>query len=321
MTEWTRQSAQAAATAFLAVLTSAAGAQTLRMVDPGTHAMVRNFDTPTSTEFNAAAAATNPFGDFRPASGTPMVSVKPIDPVVVAEISGSADLPMSPGALVQAQKPQPVPHIDQPLQEIIPPQNPLPGHEPPVAPERDKYIPAGYAYHRLDAGDKVYMGFRDLVTVGDLGSIFLSAGYSHLTNGAPNYGTDKGAFGQRLGAAALRETTQGILTDAVFSPLFREDPRYFTEGPAHPIMNRAFHVVTRVFVTRKDAGGHTANLALLLGYAATTATQSLYYPKINRNARDAASEFGGSLGGAALGFAYDEFADDLLIALHLKKKP
>ena len=41
---------------------------------------------------------------------------------------------------------------------------------------------------------------------------------------------DSGAFGERLGAAGIRDTTQGVFTDSVFAPLLHEDPRYYMAG-------------------------------------------------------------------------------------------
>ena len=146
-----------------------------------------------------------------------------------------------------------------------------------------------------------------------------SAGYEQVVNGAPNYGTDRGAFGQRLGAAAIRESTQGLFTDTLFSPIYHTDPRYYVKGQGHSFINRTVYSVSRVLVTRTDGGHSTVNGALLTGYAASAALGYTYYPAINQNFRDTASAFGGSLGGAALGFFVSEFSDDALRAVHLKK--
>ena len=192
---------------------------------------------------------------------------------------------------------------------------------PNVAPKYAKYIPAGYVAQPLTAHDKVVLGLKDLYSPLNFLSVIISAGYEHVTNSSPNYGTDKGAFGERLGAAEIRETTEGLFTDAVFTPLFHEDPRYYVRGYGHSFLDRTFHAASRTLVTRTDNGGHQINAGLLLGYAASSALSYTYYPQINKNFHDTASTFGSSVGGAALGFAVDEFSDDILIAIHLKKKP
>ena len=148
-----------------------------------------------------------------------------------------------------------------------------------------------------------------------------AAGYEHLTNGEPNYGTNSTAFGKRVGAAAIRESSQGIFTDVILHPLLHDDPRYYAQGENSGFVHRTVYAVTRVFITRTDSGHATLNAPLLLGYAGASAMTPLYYPQINRNFKDTASNYGGSLGGAAIGFLFSEFSDSLLESLHFKKKP
>jgi hypothetical protein len=180
-----------------------------------------------------------------------------------------------------------------------------------------KYIPPGWKVRELRPHDKVLLGFRDLYNPYTIGTIVVAASYSHLANGQPNYGTNSGAFGQRVGAAFLRDSTEGIFTDAVFAPLLHEDPRYYVEGSEYGVKHRAIYALTRPFLTRTDSGHSTINGSLLLGYAGASALSYTYYPQINRNFHDTAATFGGSLGGAALGFIITEFGSPLLEKLHL----
>jgi hypothetical protein len=189
-----------------------------------------------------------------------------------------------------------------------------------VAPIYTKYIPAGWTAQPLTAHDKVILGFRDTVSPFSFLSILVSAGYSQLTNGQPNYGTDRGAFGERLGAAALRDSTEGIFTDAVFAPMLHEDPRYYVEGNRYSFIHRVLYAVTRPIITRTDGGRETLNGALLLGYASASALSYTYYPSINQNFHDTAATFGGGIGATALGDVVSEFSDEVLIKLHVKKE-
>ena len=54
----------------------------------------------------------------------------------------------------------------------------------------------------LSAGDKWQLAIRKQLTLGSLASPLISAGFGNLNNSRPHYGTDSGAFGERLGAAA-----------------------------------------------------------------------------------------------------------------------
>ncbi len=182
-------------------------------------------------------------------------------------------------------------------------------------------IPSNWHAQPLTAGEKVHAGAKDLYSYENFAAMFISAGYEHVVNSSPNYGTDKGAFGERLGAAAIRETSQTAFTEMVFAPLLHEDARYYVKGASANPVKRTLYAITRPLITRKDDGGSTVNGALLLGYAASAAITPAYYPQINHNFHDVALVYGGSIGGAALGFFVSEFSEDVFRALHLSHAP
>jgi hypothetical protein len=190
----------------------------------------------------------------------------------------------------------------------------------PVAPMYSRVIPAGMAAPQIHGRDKIILAARDLYRPGSFADFFVSAGWDQLTNGQPNYGTDRGAFGERLGAAAIRDTSQAFLTNGPLAMWLHQDPRYFELGPQYNIARRTWYALTRALVTRSSSDGHAElNTSLLLGQAAGTALNNLYYPKSNRNFHDNISSFGGSIGGAALSFVMDEYTAQLWKAVHLKR--
>jgi hypothetical protein len=250
----------------------------------------------------------------RPTAFAEMAKSQPLLTVAAASSSATNEaLPEEP----QPQNPQQT----KPLVAAVPSTVPVTTSKPVVG-RYVKYIPADSAAPQIHGREKFILGARDLYSAGNFAAMIVSAGWEQLTNGSPNYGTDRGAFGERLGAAGIRETTEGIFTDGVFSVMLHEDPRYFVLGPRYGFVHRTLYAITRPLVTRNSSDGHrTINAGLLLGYAASTALSNAYYPQINRNFRDNISDYGGSIGGAALGFAIDEFYDQALEAVHLKKKP
>ena len=166
--------------------------------------------------------------------------------------------------------------------------------------------------------DKVAAGLKNSA-LSATGSIAV-AGWEQLTDGRPNYGTDSGAYGQRLGAEAIRGTSSSLLSHSVFAPIFHEDPRYYVMGSGNPFFKRLVYAGTRALITRTDSGHSTPNFALFAGNAAGSALTVTYYPAKNTTFSGVAETFGGSLGGSALGFVVDEFLADALADLHLKKK-
>jgi hypothetical protein len=161
----------------------------------------------------------------------------------------------------------------------------------------------------LSFGQKEKVVFVDTFSLESLGGIILSAAYSDITNGQPNYGTNARAFGQRVGATAVRDTSEELFSDAVLAPILHQDPRYYRLGSGHNLVRRAGYAVTRTLITRTDGGRQTVNVSLLGGYAGASALSMTYYPQSNRNFHDAASSYGGSIAGEALYYLFSEFFD------------
>lgn len=180
-------------------------------------------------------------------------------------------------------------------------------------------VPVGQKVRPLSASEKVTLGMKAPFSIFAVTGWVTSSGYSHIRNSTPNYGVDKGAYGERLGAAALRNLSEDIFGNAVLAPILHEDPRYYVLGSGHNFVIRGMYAATRVLVTRDDNGHATPNYSLLGGNLAGAALTNAYYPPTNRGFGQTAMTFGTSLGGSAIGFAISEFYGDALKAVHLKK--
>jgi hypothetical protein len=181
-------------------------------------------------------------------------------------------------------------------------------------------ISPGYHAQQLTRHEQVILGFHDMYSLPTFVGEIASAGYSHITNGQPNYGTDKGALGQRVGASVLRDTTEDLFSEVILAPILHEDARYYIEGSRYNFFHRTIYAATRPIITRTDTGRSTINASLLIGYAGASALSYTYYPTINQNFKDTVATFGGALAGAAVGDFVNEFLDDVLQTLHLEKK-
>jgi hypothetical protein len=213
------------------------------------------------------------------------------------------------------------------LDNLDDPQQPTPPPSPPPPNARTKYsahfamtIAPNEIAKPLPVRDKIVGGLADSVSLFAATGWLASAGWSHWTNGSPNYGTDKGAFGERLGAAALRNISQDIFSDCLFAPIFHEDPRYYIMGRKHNFLKRVVYAGTRAIVGRTDSGRTIPNFSLLAGDAAGAALTVTYYPAQNTSFKEVAETFGGSVGGSALGYVVTEFIGDALQYAHLRKK-
>jgi hypothetical protein len=172
-----------------------------------------------------------------------------------------------------------------------------------------KHIRPGQIAPTLTASDKVLLGVKNAFSPFEAAGWLASSGYEQLMNGSPNYGTDRGAYGQRLGTAAVRDSSEDIFTDSVMANFFHEDPRYYQMGPAHNFFVRLVYSGTRPIFTRMDSGRTSLNLASLTGTLGGAALTNLYYPQVNRGMTQTMETFGGSVGGAAFGDVVSEFYD------------
>ena len=190
---------------------------------------------------------------------------------------------------------------------------------PKVAGKYDKVILPGQVAPRLTVHDKVILGVRDQIAPFSIIGWVVDAGYEQATNGTPNYPQTGKGFGQRVGAAAARDSSEGIFDESILAPILHEDPRYYKMGSGHNFFSRAIYAATRPVLTRTDGGRQTINFAELGGDFGGSALTQLYYPQLNRSFDEVLKTFGGSLGGDALSYLVSEFLSDTLQAIHLKK--
>ncbi len=143
------------------------------------------------------------------------------------------------------------------------------------------------------------------------GAAAAGAALSQVGNDDPKYGEGAGPYGKRFGAAVADITTQNFFSDAVLASLLHEDPRYFRRGPEFGIWYRVGYALSRVVVTRTDAGKDTLNYSGMLGMGMGIALSNAYYPENSVNGREVASRFGTSLAAGALANLLPEFWPDI----------
>jgi hypothetical protein len=67
-----------------------------------------------------------------------------------------------------------------------------------------------------------------------------------------------GSFAKRYGASFADQTDENMMTETVTPALLREDSRYFRLGSGS-FFKRTTYAMSRIWVTRTDAGGTTFN--------------------------------------------------------------
>jgi hypothetical protein len=199
--------------------------------------------------------------------------------------------------------------------------SPFVEEDPPASSEPtriSKYVSPGQHTRPLSPGDKILLGFRGAFYPIPATGWLASASFSQALDHSPNYGTDTKAFFQRLGAAAARNSSEGIISDSIMATALHEDPRYYKLGTGNSFFRRLGNAVEHVVLTRSDDGRQTINYSLISGNLAGSALTNAYYPSRNRGFGSTMETFGLSLGGSAVGFTVAEFYSDAIEMLHKK---
>ena len=137
------------------------------------------------------------------------------------------------------------------------------------------------------------------------------AALSQVDNDNPKYGVGAGPYAERFGAAVADITTQNFFQDAVLASLLHEDPRYFRRGPEFGVWYRVGYALSRVVVTRTDAGKSRFNYSGVLGMSAGIALSNAYYPDSSVSGGEVGYRFGTSMVASALSNLLPEFWPDI----------
>jgi len=148
----------------------------------------------------------------------------------------------------------------------------------------------------------------------DFPMYFLAGFYAslgQLENENSSLGQGLAGFGRRYVRGFGDVVIGNFLTEGLLPSVLHEDPRYFRIGPGGGSkMHRTLYALTRILVTRTDAGGRRFNFSEILGNAAGVGIANAYYPD-TRNLHDNVSRFGVQVGTDAASNVMKEFWPDI----------
>lgn len=129
----------------------------------------------------------------------------------------------------------------------------------------------------LDSSDKVIFSFTEIARPITLIPAIYSASYEQIFGTDPKYGSDAGAYGEKIGAALLRRATLRVFSDGVFAATFHQDPRYYRVVNGS-FLHRSWLSARQAFVRRGDDGENEFNYSGIAGRAVSAAMVVTYYP-------------------------------------------
>ena len=146
---------------------------------------------------------------------------------------------------------------------------------------------------------------------------FISAGFagiSQIENSNPSFGQGVKGYAMRYAAGYGDQMIGNMMTEGVFPSLLHEDMRYFRRGTGGKL-GRTYYALTRILVTRTDAGGTRFNFSEVAGNTVATVISNAYNPD-TRDASENLEKLGLQLGTDALSNVLKEFWPDVKHWLH-----
>ena len=172
-------------------------------------------------------------------------------------------------------------------------------------------VDPGETVPRLNAHDKMEFWLHEEFRPSAAVPAFVAAGYGQLFLNDPRYGSDSGAFGDRLGAAFLRQASMRFFASSVIPTFDGEDPRYYRAASGN-FLHRIGWAGKQAFIGRLDNGHRTFNFSDIFGHLAAASLTPTYYPPKSRSAGVVMRVWGTSIVGAACNNLFLEFWPDLV---------
>ncbi|HVN03738.1 MAG TPA: hypothetical protein VMT86_04920 [Bryobacteraceae bacterium] len=94
-----------------------------------------------------------------------------------------------------------------------------------------------------------------------------------------SFGQGMAGYARRYGTALGDQVIGNMMTESIVPSILHQDPRYFRLGSRRGgALFRTGYALSRIFVSRTDAGGTTFNFSEWLGNASAVAISNAYYP-------------------------------------------
>jgi hypothetical protein len=184
-------------------------------------------------------------------------------------------------------------------------------HAPMAARKWAESVDPGETVPRLSARDKMEFWLHEEFRPSAALPALVAAGYEQGLQEDPKYGTGGDAFGQRLGAAVLRQTSMRFFASSLLPTIDGDDPRYFRSASGS-IWHRAAWAAEQAFVSQRDSGQRAFNYSDIFGHLAAAALTPTYYPAKSRTAGVVMRVWATSITGAAGNNLFLEFWPDIV---------
>jgi hypothetical protein len=103
------------------------------------------------------------------------------------------------------------------------------------------------------------------------------AGIAMANNSEPSFKQGAAGYGRYYWHLFVDGAIENYMTEAIVPAVTKEDPRYYTMGKGG-FIKRTGYAVSRLVITRTDAGKSTFNISEIVGAGAAAGIGNAYYP-------------------------------------------
>jgi hypothetical protein len=144
------------------------------------------------------------------------------------------------------------------------------------------------------------------------------AGISQAENSIPEFHQGAAGYGRYYWHTFADNADENYWVEFILPVAFRQDPRYYTLGRGG-IIKRTGYSISRVLITRTDAGNNTFNSSEIIGAGAAAGISALYYPSAYRNWTKTGQRWLLNAGLDGATFIFKEFWPDINSAVFHQK--
>jgi hypothetical protein len=162
----------------------------------------------------------------------------------------------------------------------------------------------------LTRGQKFKMQAEGVFDPYEFTVVGLLAGVNQAQNEDAAYGQGVEGYAKRYASGFADQAIGNFMTGAIFPTVLREDPRYFRLGRGS-FVRRFSYAVSRLLLTRTDAGYVQFNFSEFLGNGAAAGISNLYEVPQDRTLSNTAMTWAEQISIDGLGFELKEFWPDI----------
>jgi hypothetical protein len=130
----------------------------------------------------------------------------------------------------------------------------------------------------LHFNEKLWLATQDTFDYADFIYVGILAGISMGQKSQPTFGQGAAGYGRYYWRTFADGGLENYMAEAIVPAATKEDPRYYTLGKGG-FFKRTGYALSRLIVTRSDAGKSTFNFSEMVGAGAAAGISNAYYPR------------------------------------------